>query len=891
MAFGLFPSCRGASFFPNEAAGEGDPGFGIGIFLACIILTGGAGFFFGSRRQMRREHANVQEAEHSHKIEKQYRELVETAFDLVYTHDLNGQMLSVSPSGARSVGYSPAEIIGMNISQLVAPDQLERAREMIAEKVRGTPLTSYELRLVTKNGQTRLFELISKPILEGGKIAGVRGIGRDISQRERAEKRREIFATLGQRLSSAKSPKEAAHALSEITASLFDWDVFLLELYSAERDEIDSILTIDTIDGKRIDYSKEVPLSKPSLRERRILENGPELILRDDPVAFSSEAKAIGNTRRPSASLLFAQIRSGAAPCGLLSIQSYKLKAYLPEDLQVLQALAEFCGEALVRMRAQEELRRSEERYRAVFEHAVVGICQTSLDGGLFAANPALARILGYASADTLVREVSDRGAQTYVDNETRSKFLEKLQRGEVIRGQEVQFYRRDQSIIWVGVSAAAVRDDTGRIAYIQAVIEDIMDRKRAEEEIERLRSQLLHIQKLESVGQLAAGVAHDFNNILTIIQGYASLLFTRDHFKISTDECLDNILKASERGASLTRHLLSFSRRQARTLQRLDLNAVLERFVPVLRRTIPETIAIRLESRSPTAILDADAGMLETIVMNLATNARDAMPNGGALLFRIESREIDATYSLRNREAAEGIHICLSVIDSGTGMDAAIRARIFEPFFTTKDVGQGTGLGLSAVYGIVKQHRGWIEVESTEGAGTTFIVFLPAASGPSPEKNRAETESVESFSGTETLLLVEDDYSLRGLTRKVLQSFGYRVIEARSGKEALAIWPKHSEDVALLLTDIVMPEGVSGGELAVRLKSAKPGLRVIFTTGYNPRASDSYFVFKEGINFIEKPYRSEVLGRIVRKALDSDCSVNEFRPELIGDTSASKKS
>ena len=812
------------------------------------------------------------------KVEELYRELVETAFDLVYSHDLDGNFVSVSESTARLVGYSQDEILRMNISHLVVPEDLEVAREMIAKKLRGSAITSYEMGVVVRNGQVRSFEITSCPIFESGKIVGIQGIGREITERNKAEKRREVFSTLGQRLSSARKPEEAARVLSEVTGTLFDWDFFLLELYDPEKDEIEPILTIDTVEGQRIDFTAESPSAEPSPRERRILENGPELILRKVPVEFSTEATALGNMNRASASLLYAQIRDGTSVCGLLSIQSYKLGAYCSNDLQVLQALAEFCGEALVRIRAQEELRQSEEKYRAIFEHAIAGFSQTSVAGRFLAANPALARILGYLSSEDLIEKVTDIGKQVYVDPNLRSEFLNLIQRDGMIRGREFQAYRKDGTTTWVSISATVVRDEAGGVAYIQAVFEDIMERKSAETEIEHLRTQLLHIQRLESIGQLASGVAHDFNNLLTIIHGYTSLLQMKDPLPISVEECLSRISEASQRGAELTRHLLNFGRKQARNIKRLDLNTFVKKVLPVLKRVIPESIGIELESHAHSVLLDADAGMLETVIVNLATNARDAMPDGGKIVFQIKIREIDEAYAQRNRESSVGSHACLIVKDTGRGMDSTTMNRVFEPFFTTKDVGKGTGLGLSAAYGIVKQHKGWIEIESVKGTGTTFQVYFPAAVETAEEPNFDSLPISNSFNGSEIVLLVEDDTSLRRLTGQVLRSFGYCVIEARTGKEALELWPKHSRDVDLLFTDIVMPDGISGGELAVRLKNEKPKLRVIFTTGYNPKSSDSVFLFKEGINFIEKPYRSEALGKIVRRALDCERSENEFR-------------
>jgi PAS domain S-box-containing protein len=383
------------------------------------------------------------------------------------------------------------------------------------------------------------------------------------------------------------------------------------------------------------------------------------------------------------------------------------------------------------------------------------------------------------------------------------------------------------------------------------------------------LEAQFRHAQKLESVGQLAAGVAHDFNNILTIIQGYSDTLLTKCGADASLAGPLKQISDASRRAAALTRQLLLFSRKQVMQPKILDLNAALRNLANMLPRLLREDIILQADYAADLPRIEADAGMLEQIVMNLAVNARDAMPNGGQLLIRTAVAEISQDYANRRPDSRPGQFVCLTMTDTGCGMDDKTLQRIFEPFFSTKEVGKGTGLGLATVYGIVKQHRGWIEVASQVGAGTTFQIFFPAAVQPVEASSEAATGPEEVQGGSETILLVEDEAILRELIRDVLQEYKYDVLEAGSGVEALRVWDEHNGRVDLLLTDMVMPEGMTGRDLATQLKQRKPELKVIFSSGYSAEITGRGFGQSDTV-FLPKPYKPPQLAKIVRQCLDA---------------------
>jgi signal transduction histidine kinase len=424
--------------------------------------------------------------------------------------------------------------------------------------------------------------------------------------------------------------------------------------------------------------------------------------------------------------------------------------------------------------------------------------------------------------------------------------------------GLDTSFHNR----VSLSVNAAPLFDGNSKIDGLVVTIEDITAHLAME-------AQLRQSQKMESVGQLAAGVAHDINNILTIIQGHSGLLLNTGALDSDAVKSVKQISAASERAAGFIRHLLMFSRKQVYRTKILDLNAVLQNLEYMLPRMLGEHIALEIRCGAKLPRIAADIAMIEQIVMNLAINARDAMLKGGKLLIETAAAEINASYVQQHPEARAGSFVRLTVTDTGCGMEPSVLQRIFEPFFTTKEVGRGTGLGLATVYGIVKQHNGWITVQSQVGVGTTFKVFLPAAGEMAHSSDDSTAPSETVLGGRETILLVEDESDLLGLLREVLEQYRYRVLTASSGGEALRIWNEHHGRVDLLLTDMVMPGGMTGDELAAELKRRKPDLKIIYASGYS-----SAFVGKDfsqdDTNFLAKPYQPQQVAQLVRNILDA---------------------
>jgi signal transduction histidine kinase len=388
------------------------------------------------------------------------------------------------------------------------------------------------------------------------------------------------------------------------------------------------------------------------------------------------------------------------------------------------------------------------------------------------------------------------------------------------------------------------------------------------------LEAQLRHSVKMEAVGQLAAGVAHDFNNILTVIQGHAELLMQAPHLGTKSEHSARQVAAAAERASQLISQLLMFSRKQVMQRRHANLNDIIENIRPMLNGLVGEHVVFEFKPAPDLPALSVDVGMMEQVLVNLVINARDALRGGGSLTLSTSQKLLEPVSSILNPEARPGHFVCLKVADTGCGMDAGTLSHVFEPFFTTKEPGKGTGLGLATIYGIIKQHQGWVVVDSQLGRGTTFTLFLPsglkAAEAPPLVQSQDATLGRSAVStGEETILVVEDEPALRELVVSVLELCGYHILQACSGVEGLKVWEQHKNDIDLLLTDMVMPDGMSGRQLAERLQAEAPDLKVIYTSGYSPGMAGKDIALLEGFNFLAKPYPPSRLANVVRDCLD----------------------
>jgi len=476
----------------------------------------------------------------------------------------------------------------------------------------------------------------------------------------------------------------------------------------------------------------------------------------------------------------------------------------------------------------------------------------------LLAVNDALVRLLGYASADEVLRLGMAR--DVYADPAERQRLLDRdVQSDRVYDELEATWKRKDGRLLTVQLSVRTIRNGLGHVDYYETFVHDLTEQR-------RLQTQLAQSQKMEAVGRLAGGIAHDFNNLLTVITTSCDLLLEDLAAADPKREDVEQVRQAADGATALTRQLLAFSRQQVLAPQVVDLGDVVHGVEKMLRRVIGEDIDLVTVLGAEAGAVKADVGQIEQVLMNLAVNARDAMPTGGKLTIETGNIEHDPDYAREQEAAAVSRFVMLAVSDTGVGMDEATKARIFEPFFTTKEPGKGTGLGLATVYGIVKQSGGFIWVYSEPGLGTTFKIYLPRVDA-APEAGVATPALTASLRGTETVLLVEDAAAVRSVTHQALSRQGYTVLDAPNGAEALRIAADHPGAVHLLLTDVVMP-GISGRQLSDELTRLRPDTKVLFTSGYTDDAVVRHGVLESGIAYLQKPFTVDGLARKVREVL-----------------------
>jgi PAS domain S-box-containing protein len=879
--------------------------------------------------------------------EARFRIFVDHATDGFFLHDAHGIVLDVNQQACASLGYTRDELIGMSPYEFDADiDRQDMAQ--FAARLEAGEVWAFDTHHRRKDGTVFPVEVRVRAFWEGGRRFGV-SLARDFTERkgvEEALRRSEAYLAEAQRLG-----RSGSWAWNVATREFVHWSQEHYRLHG--------------IDPKQ---------GTPSWEAMQ------QFIHPDDRARCLEQIERAVQERK-DCELEYRSILPDGATKYIHSI-SHPVFNTAGEPV-------EFVGTEMditERKRAEEALRESEAKYRAIFDNAVEGLFQTTPDGAFLSLNPALARIYGYETPEQVITHFRDIGNQLYVDPNRRQEFTRRIDVHGEVTGFEFEIRRKDGSSAWVSESARAVRDPAGKLLWYEGTVEEISERKRAEQalvesyslingvvegtadavfvkdlngrylminsvgasfigrpvdeivgkddrelftpdtarlirdrdilvmatgqgqtyeetvaaagvtrtylttknahrdahgkvigligiardvtELKRLEEQLLQAQKMEAVGQLAGGIAHDFNNLLTVINGYSQVVFSHLRAEDPSREMLAQIQKAGERAANLTRQLLAFSRKQMLQPQIVNLNDVLAELHKLLNRLIGEDVDLALVPDPKLGLARVDPGQFEQAIINLAVNARDAMPQGGRLIIETRNADLDDRYADRHTEVRPGRYVLVAVSDTGHGMDAMTRARIFEPFFTTKEIGKGTGLGLAMVYGFVKQSGGHVEVYSEPGHGTTFKVYLPRAEA-AVRSAKSSQGVLRVPKGAETVLLVEDEDAVRTLSRLILESNGYTVLEARDGQEGVWVGQQHPGPIHLLVTDLVMPR-MSGRQLADRLTQARPHMRVLFISGYTDEAAMRQGVLEPDLDFLQKPFSPISLARKVREVLDA---------------------
>jgi PAS domain S-box-containing protein len=518
------------------------------------------------------------------------------------------------------------------------------------------------------------------------------------------------------------------------------------------------------------------------------------------------------------------------------------------------------------RIQIEAALRHSEERFSKAFAASPLPMAiLTHPDERYIDVNDAFLRMMGFSRDEVMQR--TSQELKIWHEQSQRTEVLDRLRDTKSVRDFECQFRPKTGPVRTALVSSEVF--DLSKSPCMLLIIHDITERT-------NLESQLRHSQKLEAVGQLASGVAHHFNNILSIVQGYVGLVLEGENVDLGTRESLEQVMSASERAAAFTRQLLTFGRRHVSQYKVLNVNTIIAQLRGMLPALIGEHIRLNCQLSTTPALVYGDASEVEQIVMNMALNSRDAMARGGVLSISTELVNASAFFQSKNPDVPMGKYVLLTVSDTGCGMSEDIQRRVFEPFFTTKDAGKGSGLGLATVYGIVKQHQGWIDLTSAEGHGTTFKIYLPARDADGALSG-VKPVPAKMARGNETVLLVEDEPPVRKILCRVLEQYGYHVVEADNGPLALDAWARESSRIDLLLSDAALPGGISGRNLAAQLRKERPNLRVILTSGFNLAETlvPELGATEQDYRFLQKPYVPEKLVSLVRECLDSPLGVS----------------
>jgi two-component system, cell cycle sensor histidine kinase and response regulator CckA len=786
------------------------------------------------------------------RVEEKFRSLFDNAVEGIFLTTVDGRYVTVNPAQARMCGYaSPEEMMASvrDIGRTVYVDPAVRDKFKRIIEERGI-VEGFEYQIRRKDGAT-LWISENAHAIRGrhGEIIGYEGTIQDISERKRSELERQVTTDIIHSVNVTDNLDDLLQMIHNALKKVLYAENCYVALYEPSTEMFHFPFFVDQFD------SAPPPQKVGRSCTAYVYRTGKAMLISQktfDELVEQGEVELVGT---PSPSWLGVPLRTPAATIGVLGVQHYRDEnAYTERDLEFLASVGGQIALAIDRKRAEAKLRESEARLRVLVEQlpAVLWTVDKKLQF-TSAVGAGLAR-LGLKP-----NEIVGKSLLEYFETSDRT-FLPIAAHMRAVSGEPVTFH-----VEWKGGSYAChvepLRGASGEIFGAICMSLDVTDRKNLEE-------QLRQAQKMEAVGRLAGGIAHDFNNLLMVIQGYADLLADRFPAGDPVRRNVEQIQMAGQRAASLTRQLLAFSRKQMLAPTIISVHTVVADMEKILRRLIGEDIHLETSSVPDLWPVKADRSQIEQVIMNLAVNARDAMPNGGSLTIETANVELDSAFSRHAVVMAPGQYVMLAVTDNGMGMDANTQAHLFEPFFTTKEKGKGTGLGLATVYGIVKQSGGYIWVYSEPGRGTTFKIYLPRIEQQKRVKLFEDSGQSKALPrGSETVLLVEDEDGVRQLARDYLQTNGYSVIEAPDGHTAVELAAMHQGPIHVLMTDVVMP-GISGGELAQRIAKMRPDIKVLYMSGYTDQSVVHHGILESDAVLLQKPFTMATLASKLREIL-----------------------
>jgi len=782
---------------------------------------------------------------------EQLSTLLDSVQELLAILSPDGIIQFASAGFTRILGHRTEDLVGSSIIELLHVNDADGARERLRDlSASGGGKFAGRCRLRSKDGSWRWFDAEARDHTNLPAIEGIVVNFRDVTDLHRMEAERQVISEIVHALNETANLDELLRGIHQALKKVLYAENCFVALHDPEGDAFTFPFFADQVDAAPA--PQKVGRSCTAFVFRK---GSPMLISQNefDRLAAEGEVELVGS---PSPSWLGVPLKTPTATIGVLVVQHYHTEnAYDIRDLEFLSSVGGHIALAIERRRSEEALRKNEEMFRLLFSYNPLPTWVIDKETRRFLeVNDAAVQQYGYSLSEFKRMSVLDLRPE-----EERARYLEQLNQipNEGHYHGHWKHRKKDGKVIQVETISHELEYAGRRVRLV--VTQDISERQ-------LLEQQLRQSQKMEAVGRLAGGVAHDFNNLLMVIKGHTELLVNvlppSEHYSRK----IEQIDRAADRASALTRQLLAFSRLQVLQPHVMNLNDVVEEMGRLLPRLIGEDIELVIRSSEDLGAIRADASQMEQVIMNLAVNARDAMPAGGRLLIETSNAELDDTYNAVHPIVREGRYVLLAVSDTGTGMNAETQAHIFEPFFTTKPQGKGTGLGLSTVYGVVKQSGGFIWVYSEVGRGTSFKIYLPRVDQPVERIGTAATVS-DAPRGTETILLAEDEQDVREVAREFLESGGYTVIEARDGAEALKRVEKYEDAIDLLVTDMVMP-GMTGQELSTRLLQSRPEIRVLYMSGYSERAAVDSARGDSSMRLLAKPFSRWALLRAVHEIL-----------------------